>query len=336
MLFMFKKNILIFVLFYFIPLGAFSIKDRLIHAGEGDYFVLKSGKMTSIIRVVSLEERILTLEEISAPANHLQKISWQDWIDRKAPGHTSWVLYEIDLNTDELIEAFSLSKGCFLQLNDTHFLLTLLKSPLQSVPKEDRKKIGPPPQQGEIDIRADWQPPKIVNGKKASSPKFSVYQMKWPADHTELSGKVIQLYFEKSREFFFPFWVEVLSDHLTLPLKVIDCGHDLCSLAPSIPRRAIQFLTTPKKTQEEITFYVNCPKYYNEIQLFALDRSQKVKKFIEIPVQINRKENEKLELIVSIQQLSALLEKKHSYAWIIKPKGSQLISELEEPFYFDK
>lgn len=332
---MLRRIILVFILFYFSPLSAISIKDRLLGAKDGDYFVVKSGKMISVIRVASLKGERLVLEEISAPANLLKKANWQDWIDQKGPGHTSWIMYEIDLDANELLETFSFSKHCFLQLSDDHFLLTLLKNPLQSIPDETRKKIGPPPEKGELDVRANWQPPKIVHGKKIQNPQFSVLQLKWPDDQTELSGKMIQLYFEKNSEFFFPFWVEVLSEHLIFPLKVIDCGHDLRSCIRAIPRRSLQFLNTPKKTKEEIHFYINCPKYYNQVQLFAVDISRKVKKIIEIPTQSYRKEKEELELIISMKELSALLEKNHSYSWIIKPKGSQLISELEEPFYFD-
>jgi len=328
------------IFFYFLVSSslcfAFSIKDRLANSLEGDYLVAKHGKTITLIRIAKNANDKVLLEEISAPISLVKEKDWPTWVSEHAPGHTSWIMYEIDLISSNILESYSFSRGAWLKPNnEENLLISLSKLTLKKVPLERQKKIGPPPLDGETDHRRSWTPPMIIHHEKVEKPEFDILQTKWPDDQTELSGKEIQLYFDKKKEFFFPFWIEVLTDHIALTLKVIDAGHNLSSPKKDIPRRPLEFLSKPKKTKSGVILILRRPVYYNKIQLFTVLQENKVKKVIEIPFKEVSLQGEKLIIEVSNETLKNHLEKNHYYKWIIKPSGSKTISELREPFYFE-
>src|SRR5262249_38677008 len=151
----------------------------------------------------------------------VKKIHWQDWVAKKAPGHTSWTLYEIDRKDGKLIECFSYSKNGWLYLDESEqFLTRLLTLDLHAVPEQERKRIGPPPVQGDEDRRGLWNPPLVAEGKKIAKPSFDVYKTRWPDDSTRLSLCFIELYFRNDEPSFpFPYWIEVQSPHYSFKMR---------------------------------------------------------------------------------------------------------------------
>jgi hypothetical protein len=226
----------IFILFISLTsfLFSFSIKDKFLTAKKGDYIVTLQNNIYSLLLIQDIKNEKITISEISIPKNKIKKnFSWRTWVEKNAPLNTSWNIYEIDLKKIQVLKCFSVSRNCFLNLenNDT-FFNTLLNLKLLPLEKNKRKKIGPPPKNGQMDKRSLWNPKVKIDGKPTKI-KFDVYQAVWPKDKTSFSGKILDLYFKE--DFPFPFWIQVKGNHFELILKTMDSGKDL-KLSKTFPK----------------------------------------------------------------------------------------------------
>jgi len=77
------------------------LKDSLRSAEAGNYVVILQNKNFSLLHIFQTQENSLIIEEISAPIKLKSKLGgdWQKWLDDHAPGHISWIMYELDLET---------------------------------------------------------------------------------------------------------------------------------------------------------------------------------------------------------------------------------------------
>lgn len=212
------------------------LKKRLSKAEAGAFIVFEQGKTVTLLSIHEKKDEILVLEEISCPSSKLSKISnWQSWVNEKAPGHTSWVMYKIDMQKAKILECFSFSRSSWIPMEgQEHFLTLLIKTPFQKV--LERKKIGPPPMPGEVDHRSIWNPPFYHEGKKRSL-TFDAYEIEWPKDSSELSQKKITAYFDRSELTPFPVWVQISNDHMAVYAREIDSGKGLVSYYSGIPEK---------------------------------------------------------------------------------------------------
>lgn len=230
-------------LFFLLCSFTTTLRDKFKQAEVGDYVVTEQGKNYSLLCVHALSETTLVLEEITAPASLLDpsKISWQEWIDAKAPGHTAWNLYEIDLEKGALIGCYSVARQGWLRLDDSElFLPKLLALPLEPTPVAERKKIGPPPQGGEEDRRALWLPPVVIEGKKKNKPPVEVLHSRWPKDNTLMSECAVEFYFSPLLAHFpFPHWIEISSPHYTLKVRTLDSGKGVMNKFSPFSREAV-------------------------------------------------------------------------------------------------
>jgi hypothetical protein len=225
------KKIILTLLTFWIAHSEASLKERLSQATPGDYIVTAQEGHYSVLLIRTNSQKLLSLEEISVPAGHIQlkQWNWKKWVEEKAPGHTSWVLYEIDPASAKLISCFSYSKNGWIYLDESEqFLTQLMRLPLEKIPEADRKKIGPQPPPGGEDRRAVWNPPLVIEGKKASKPTFEAMRTKWPEDGSKLSLCTIELYFSKENPTF-PYWMQIQSPHYAFKVRTIDSGHQLIS-----------------------------------------------------------------------------------------------------------
>ena len=218
------------IFIFFISLTSFlfpfSIKNKFSTAKKGDYIVTLQNNIYSLLLVQDIKNETITISEISIPKNKVKKkFSWRVWVEKNAPSNTSWNIYEIDLKNQKVLKCFSVSRNSFLNLenNDT-FFLTLLNLKLLPLEKDKRKKIGPPPKNGQMDTRSIWNPKVKIDGKPKKI-NFNVYQAAWPKDKTSFSGKILDIYFNE--DFPFPFWIQVKGSHLEFMLKTMDSGKDL-------------------------------------------------------------------------------------------------------------
>ena len=88
-----------------------TLQERVKTANSGDYVVVEANKLISLVALRSVTPHTLILEEISLPANAKRPSSWSEWLQKRAPGHTSWTMIEIDLNTHEVLECYSFSRA---------------------------------------------------------------------------------------------------------------------------------------------------------------------------------------------------------------------------------
>ncbi|HSX37867.1 MAG TPA: hypothetical protein VLE95_03455 [Chlamydiales bacterium] len=313
-----------------------SVQDRLSIASNGDYLVMEGGKMITLLSIRSINPTSFVLEEVSAPVENLQTrpSSWHEWIKGKAPGHTSWSMFEIQRSNGEILECYSFTRGAWIQLSTKESLIaTLLSLSLTPVSHENRRKIGPPPSQGEMDNRKIWSPPALFEGKKQEGMQFDVYETVWPKDQTPFSGNTVLLYFDKEGRFPFPFWIQVEASHANLALRTIDTGKHCPSPYRKFPRRIPQFIGDPKKTQKGLKLFLKSPKYFQNFNLFAIDVTTKERELCPISYSLIQGKDELLTLEIEEEDLNQVLTTDHCYIWLLVPIGhADSYTETIKPF----
>lgn len=314
-----------------------TFKERITKAKNGDYFVIEANKMITLIAVRASNPHTLLIEEISAPSQNFPKQFepgfWTEWVKKRAPGHTSWAMIEIDLHTSQILECYSFSKGAWLQLSPIESLFsTLLQLSLEPISLDKRRKIGPPPLNGEADMRQLWEPNLIFEGKKKTT-TVEAFETEWPSDGSELAGKSLSLYFGKEGQYPFPLWIQVEAAGGTAQVRTIDMGRNFLSPHRNFPRRVPQFVGTPKRSKTGLTLHLKSPQYYRNFELYAVEITPNKREICPVTIaQIDRKE-ESLILQIEEEELQNTLKKDHRYTWLLVPIGySESYTETSKDF----
>jgi hypothetical protein len=319
-------------------LSAASLKERFERAKPGDYLVFESNKMVTLLAIRSISSQSVIFEEISTPIQSIKPrpTSWGDWIKKKAPGHSSWSMTEIDLNSGEIIECYSFSRSAWIQISSQKSLFaTLLHLTLQPLADEKQPRIGPPPMPGEMDVRKIWVPQLCFEGMKQSTPLFDAYETVWPQDGSDFANKTIFLYFDQQTQFPFPFWMQVAASYGSLSLRAIDAGRKLPSFFSHLPRRMPQFIGQPQRTVTGLRMLIKTPKYYEAFELFAIDVTQKERQIQPIAYHQAKRDLELLTIEIKEEELAQHLEPNHLYTWLLVPIGSaQSYAETVTPFFW--
>lgn len=254
---MFKRFTLYLLLFFFVKsslIFSLTLKEKFQQAASspGSFIVTEHQKTVSFLRLHSFQPPFLFLEEINIPSHFIKKtgMDWDKWIKEKAPNHTSWLLYQIDVEQCKILHCYSFSRESFISLSGQEsFLATLMTLPLEPLPSAERKKIGPKPPSDMPDMRKTWNPPKILHGKKYKNSHFEMMHTKWPKDSSDLSGREVDLYFDLDQPLFpFPYWIEVGDGYNAFTLHVIDSGCSTLFPFKHIPTKppSIQSLSLQK------------------------------------------------------------------------------------------
>lgn len=237
-----QKYLLLFLLFFSqVFANSTFFKDRLKSSNKSDFIIYEYNKFYSILSVLDKTETLLVLQEITISKNNFENktINFKKWLENGAQKNLSWALYEIDLKTNKIKAAYSVSRNCYIDLLNNESIIThLLDLNLKKLFDNERKKIGPPPMRSEADRRALWQPAKIINSKRIKKTTFDVYRSIWPNDGSEFASKRFDIYFDN--EFAFPYFIEINNGHMSLMIKAIDSGHDLPSPIKHFPKRTAQ------------------------------------------------------------------------------------------------
>lgn len=312
--------------------NALSLKDKVIKGEIGDYVVTEQGKVYTVLLIRAVTESRLILEEISVPESDgiLDRISWKEWIESKAPGNTSWMAYEIDLKTNELIEGYSYSRRAYLYTGDpNHFLAKLLALSLKPTPEDKRRRIGPPPSEEETDHRAFWLPSVFFEGKQQKKPSLSSWIGRWPNDGSILANCEVEFYFGN---FSFPYWIDVKSPHYRASIRTVDSGHHLNSPMPPMPQRPPEFLGRASWQNKKIEIKLKCPAHYPSLNVFVIDLTAES----QAPIPLKTSQTRKDDLVtveITEETLQAVLQKGHKYHWIVVPEDtSSVLAESEEIF----
>lgn len=243
-----KSLCAVFFVYCFLTGGLFSgveaaiyLKENLKRGQPGDFIVAAQNKSYTLLHLVDKKDHLLTVEEITVPSESIARnqFSWRDWVGKGAPSHTSWILYTISLETSEIQSCYSLSKNGWYAISCKDiFLPTLLNLRLNEIPKNERKLIGPPPDEGSPDRRQIWQPTMMVDGKTIKNVSFSAWRTRWPKDNGSLSGKPIEIYLpEESDKYpsYFPYWLQIKGIVGQAKLRIVDSGTRLNSSTPPLP-----------------------------------------------------------------------------------------------------
>ncbi len=313
---------LAFSLMHLTLLDALTMKSKFTHADIGDFIVCDQKGSLSMIFIKTSDTKTIVLEEISFPKRARPKkggvAGWQEWLNNGAPGHTSWIDVEIDLNETKILECFSFSRNAWLSLAaGESFLLNLLDLKLYKIPEDELKKIGPAPLKGP-DNRKMWLPQLVFNGKKTTHRAFDIFRIDWPKDDSPLSNKHVEIYFnQKDKLFPFPYLVRIRdSTDASLSFRVLDSGKGICSPKIEIPRRIFSFLKMHQNDPESVKLEVSAPLYYKKFSLFAIDPEDPSSPGIPIPFELKRNDE-----TVLFTLNKALLQKKlksfHSYSFVL-------------------
>lgn len=227
------RNLLGILIFIWSMTLEASLLDHLQRASLGDYIVTAQGKNLTLLHIYSKKDQILTIEEITVPAN-CRKIGtggWKGWVSQNAPGHTAWILYSLNLQTGQLLSSYSVMRQAKQDISSANnFLTTLLNLQLEPIPPRKRKKLG-----ASFQI---WQPKMVVEGKTIPGVQFDAWSTHWPKDQTELSERSIDVYVPHESDkypSYFPYWLEISGLVGSAKVRIIDSGKGMESPAKIKP-----------------------------------------------------------------------------------------------------
>ena len=255
---LFSKLWLLVLFFAQSSFAATTMREKLQHATPGTYVVFESQKTRSLLHIHSKNDSTMILEEI---VTSQMRNDWADWIAKGAENHQSWMQYEFDLATGDLLECYSFTHRSWMKLSD-HLLTTLMNLPLESVPDSERKRVGPTPPHHAIDIRRLWNPPAAYPGQQ-----FNVHQSHWPKDDSEIAGKKVELYFD-TNDFPLPHWIEI-HGKIDAKIRTIAHGSGLQSPNKHLPRRYPRPIGSYEKRPETYRLKIDCPPYYHDFNVYA-------------------------------------------------------------------
>lgn len=230
------KILLIFFTLTAQLLFPFTLQEKFEQGEPGSYFVTEQNKLVSLLHLHSKKEGRLLFEEISIPLHRSKTIDWAAWIAKGAPGHTSWILYEIDTRKRCVTACYSLTRKAWMTTDELDaFLIPLLSLELLFLPESARLQKGATERAGNISSRP-WGPPQVKQGKKVNHPEYDVYTAQWPRDSSDLSEKQMILYFDKNdQDFPFPYWIQTHEGMFKFKVRAIDSGKGLRSPFSELP-----------------------------------------------------------------------------------------------------
>lgn len=323
-------------LLYITSSHAVSLKERFENAKVGSYIATEIQSVVSLLRIHGIEDGRLYLEEINVPSNSVQlkKINWNEWIERKAPGCSSWLLYEIDMTHGKITDCYSFDQKNYIHLgNQQSFLTTLMFLKLNEISDMDRKKIGPKPQDLSSDTRKVWNPPKIVHGKKIKGIQFDAMRTSWPKDGSDLSLKTIDLYFDPTeKDFPFPYWIEVGDTQNVFKIRVIDSG--VCESSPchKMPGKALDVSKISLDSENGLDISLNNAYRFKEFQLLATQSSGHCFETLVLPHEV-KVENTLVQLHTPAKTLKTHLKENTYYHFVIVPvEEPRLAAEPRQSF----
>ncbi|HRW58540.1 MAG TPA: hypothetical protein P5048_02840 [Chlamydiales bacterium] len=327
---MLKKIFLLLVIQ--ISLFGTSLHEKIAQGKQGDYIVTLQNRTISALIIRYNDRNSLILDEVSLPGIYKKEYAtnWPDWISKGFPKNSAHFIYHIDIAKQKMLSCYDCSTKQFIQLDsennplNSFFALDLLK-----LEKEQMRKIGPSPQNGEMDHRPIWKPPFYYEGAKKAV-TFDAYKTIWPKDSTELSNKQLTVYFMK--DFCFPHWIEVSNHHLSLVLKAIDSGKNSDLNFTDYP--LIRLFSIPKINYEILSFNIFSILDPEKIQLSLYGKPD-----IPIKATFIKNQNAFYEYTcqINLKQMTSLEAKDQPFHLIASLKNDENFQyQIPYPLYFKK
>lgn len=314
------------------------LKEKLLQAKKDSYIVTFQNKLYTLLHIFGKEGSFITIEEVSIPEKKGRLIqSWQNWLAQGAPGNTSWVMYEMDIDSGKVLEYFSFTCNTWSDLTPNElFIATLIRLPLQKIPEQRRRRSGQPPLPGHSDDRLPWQPRMVVEGKEIKGVRFDSWETRWPKDGGPIAGKQIDLYFPAEGQgysTYFPHWLELRDTFGQAKVRIVDSGMEIHSPKALLPKRPPEFLDQGHLKNGELTFKVKTRLYYTTFELIALLARDSYSGSFVLPHEVIPTEKNGLVLIkVSRKVLEEKLKPGEKYLFVLAPIGYQSnYAETKEP-----
>ncbi len=326
------KRFLLLFLFSVHLLFGITLKDKFEGAEEGSYIVTEQNQLVSLLHLHTVRDGKLIFEEISIPLHQAKRLEWKTWVEKGAPGNTSWILYELDLEKGCVTECYSLTRKAWIRTEEMNaFLVPLVSLELSVLSKGERFQKGATATPGKVGHRP-WGPPQVIGGKKIKDPEYDVYTTRWPHDESDLSDKPIVLYFDKARATFpFPYWMQVRDGALKFKMRALDSGTGLTSPFADIPRRKPFFTRSAQKTAGKVVLTLHSPTYYNDLELLAIDMSAEPRVTHLIPFE-KKVDEETVTLSIDERKLETLLTPGHTHLWVVSSENPDIAVESPYPF----
>jgi len=304
------------------------LKEKLAEAQPGSYLVLEQNKIFTLFHIYDRTEDTVIIEEVSIPAARFARnpMNWKQWFECGAPGHSSWIMSQVNLNSGAFEETFSFTHQGWIDMSESNpFLTTLLNLHFREVPDSHRKKIGMPPSHNKQDRRPLWHPRLTVEGCVIPNTYFSAYVTRWPADGTELSRKIVEIYLPTAQEdafypTYFPYWLEVEGKIGSAKVRVIDSGMNAISPKQTLPKRPIQLMGEVQINEEGLSLQIKSPSYYKEFVILAERSDAFFGQTFSLPCQTCHYRGDLIVLKVTKQVLKDLITEGESYRFSISPK----------------
>ncbi len=226
-----KSSLLLFLILFFPHfLQGALLKERLKQGAPGDYIVTAIDHTYTVLLIRDKSDERMAFEEITIPSQRIPKPwqGWRNWVENGAPGHTSWVLYPIQLPAGEMGQTYSYSQRAWCQSGADNFLSTLLNLNMKRIPKKDRRRVGAG------DTGRPWVPQVTYEGQVVQDVVFEAWRTYWPKDGGDLSGKALTVYLPKDDKrypAYFPYWLEIHGMIGKAKIRIIDSGRNLTSPA---------------------------------------------------------------------------------------------------------
>lgn len=308
--------------------GLLHLKEKLKTAEPGSYFVTDQNKMFTFLFIHDRSDQTVVIEEVTIPAARYARkpMNWKEWFEKGAPGHTSWIISQVSLETAQFEETFSFTHQGWIDMSDSSsFLTTLLNLHFRPVPDSQRRRVG-----GGASSRGNrpfWNPRLTVNGRPIPHIPFTVWRTRWPSDETELSRKIITIYLPEDRNnpsipaypTCFPYWFEVDGKIISAKVRVVDSGTNAKSPKTKFPRRAPQLIGQAKLDEERLIFHLQGPPFYKEFILIAEEISSFGHSF-PLPCQTIPIDKKNFALIVPREEVEKQVQPGESYRFTIIPK----------------
>lgn len=320
------------------------LKDKLNEAEPGSYIVTEQNKSFTLVHVHARTDKTITIEEVTIPAARYarQSLPWRQWFERGGPGHTSWTMSQISLETGRFEETFSFTHQGWINLSESDsFLTTLLNLPFQPIPEEKRRRVGLPPGHHKIDHRPLWSPLLIVNGERVAGVPFTAWKARWPSDGTELARKTIEIYIpykgNENRAFptYFPYWIEIDGKIGCAKIRVVDSGKDVHSPKGQLPLRPPQLIGEVQQHPSGLALTLKTPSYYHDFTIVAEEIGALLGKTFPLPCITEPIDDSTVSLTVPTDELNKWMVPGESYRFFISPKENPtLCLETRVPLEF--
>lgn len=336
----------LFLLPVFLAAEELYLKNLMQTAEPGGYVITEQNKTFTFLHIHDKTTDALVIEEVTIPATSFarHRIGWKEWFERGGPGHTSWTMSQINLQTGKLEETFSFTHQGWLDLSDSNpFLTTLFNLSFHRIPEDQRRRVGLAPGYGKPDHRPIWHPRLIVEGQLIPNIPFSVWKGRWPSDGSDLARKLIEIYLPYGEAhpnlprfpIYFPYWLEVEGKIGSAKVRIVDSGTGASSPKGKLPLRPFSLIGEGQFLKEGLTFYLNAPSYYREFLILAEETTVFPSKTVSLPCEIFPYDKKTLTLQIPAEVLKAYLTPGETYRFLIMAKENPVLCLETKPVSFE-